>query len=60
VLDDYQDVALKMTDWSVLPSDVQVQVFRAGMSVKRIAAGASVDEKTALFSGTARRAYRLA
>ena len=41
VLDDYQDVAFKMTDWkvavlpaptqsrrSVLPSDVQVQVFR--------------------------------
>jgi hypothetical protein len=28
VLDDYQDVALKMTDWSVLASDVQVQVFR--------------------------------
>ena len=28
VLDDYQDVALKMTDWSVFPSDVQVQVFR--------------------------------
>ena len=28
VLDDYQDVALKMTNWSVLPSDVQVQVFR--------------------------------
>jgi len=28
VLDDYQDVALKMTDWSGLPSDVQVQVFR--------------------------------
>src|SRR5919197_4899453 len=28
VLDDYQGVALKMTDWSVLPSDVQVQVFR--------------------------------
>ena len=28
VLDDYQDVALKMTDWGVLPSDVQVQVFR--------------------------------
>jgi len=26
---------------------------------KRIAAGASADEKTALFSGTARRAYRL-
>ena len=28
VLDDYQNVALQMTDWSVLPSDVQVQVFR--------------------------------
>jgi len=26
---------------------------------KRIAAGASADEKTALFSGTARHAYRL-
>jgi phosphoglycerate dehydrogenase-like enzyme len=28
VLDDYQDAALQMTDWRVLPSDVQVQVFR--------------------------------
>src|SRR6266481_3400017 len=28
VLDDYQNVAFQMTDWSVLPSDVQVQVFR--------------------------------
>jgi hypothetical protein len=28
VLDDDQDVALKMTDWSVLAADVQVQVFR--------------------------------
>jgi predicted TIM-barrel fold metal-dependent hydrolase len=27
---------------------------------KRIASGASADEKLALFSGTARRAYRLA
>ena len=27
VLDDYQGVALKMADWSVLPSDTQVQVF---------------------------------
>ena len=27
VLDDYQGVALKMADWSVLPSDAQVQVF---------------------------------
>jgi phosphoglycerate dehydrogenase-like enzyme len=28
VLDDYQGVALEMADWSVLPSDCQVQVFR--------------------------------
>ena len=28
VLDDYQGVAMKMADWSVLPSDVEVQVFR--------------------------------
>ncbi len=28
VLDDYQDVARKMTDWSVLPEDVEVAVFR--------------------------------
>ena len=28
ILDDYQDVALQMTDWSVLPKDVEVQVFR--------------------------------
>ena len=28
VLDDYQDVARKMTDWSVLPADVVVAVFR--------------------------------
>lgn len=28
VLDDYQDVARKMTDWSVLPADVEVEVFR--------------------------------
>jgi phosphoglycerate dehydrogenase-like enzyme len=28
VLDDYQDVALKMADWSVLPADCRVQVFR--------------------------------
>jgi predicted TIM-barrel fold metal-dependent hydrolase len=29
-------------------------------ALKRIAAGASADEKKALFSGTAKRAYRLA
>ncbi len=28
VLDDYQDVARKITDWSVLPADVEVAVFR--------------------------------
>lgn len=28
VLDDYQDVARKMTDWSVLPADVEVAVFQ--------------------------------
>ena len=28
VLDDYQDMARKMTDWSVLPADVEVAVFR--------------------------------
>lgn len=28
VLDDYQDVARKMTDWSVLPVNVEVAVFR--------------------------------
>jgi hypothetical protein len=28
VLDDYQDVALQMADWNVLPLDTKVQVFR--------------------------------
>jgi len=28
ILDDYQDVALQMTDWKVLPADVEVQVFK--------------------------------
>lgn len=28
VLDDYQDVALKMTDWSTLPREVEVRVFQ--------------------------------
>ncbi len=28
VLDDYQDVALKYADWSVLPSDTEIRVFR--------------------------------
>ena len=27
VLDDYQNIALEMTDWSILPSDVEIQVF---------------------------------
>lgn len=28
ILDDYQNVALPMTDWSVLPEDVEVQIFQ--------------------------------
>lgn len=28
ILDDYQNVARQMTDWSVLPSDVEIQVFQ--------------------------------
>lgn len=28
ILDDYQNVALKMTDWSALPKDVEVRVFQ--------------------------------
>ncbi len=28
VLDDYQGVALEMADWSTLPQEMQVQVFR--------------------------------
>jgi phosphoglycerate dehydrogenase-like enzyme len=32
ILDDYQGVALEMADWSVLPSDCQVQVFRDHLS----------------------------
>ena len=27
ILDDYQNIALEMTDWSMLPSDVEIQVF---------------------------------
>src|SRR5919205_4265190 len=32
VLDDYQGVALQMANWSVLPSDCRVQVFRDHLS----------------------------
>jgi phosphoglycerate dehydrogenase-like enzyme len=32
VLDDYQDVALQSADWSVLPPDAKVQVFRNHLS----------------------------
>jgi phosphoglycerate dehydrogenase-like enzyme len=28
ILDDYQDVALRMTDWGALPADVEVRVFK--------------------------------
>jgi len=32
VLDDYQGVALKSADWSILPNDCQVKVFREHMT----------------------------
>ena len=32
VLDDYQGVAMNIADWSVLPSDTEVQVFRDHLS----------------------------
>ena len=32
VLDDYQSVALEMTDWTVLPADAKVQVFKDHLS----------------------------
>ncbi len=32
VLDDYQDVALRMADWSALPATVKVEVFRDHLS----------------------------
>lgn len=32
VLDDYQEVALEMADWGILPSDVDVEVFRDHLS----------------------------
>jgi phosphoglycerate dehydrogenase-like enzyme len=38
VLDDYQKVALKMADWSILPSDTQVQVFRDHLSDEKAVA----------------------
>ena len=28
ILDDYQGVALEMADWSILPSDIEITVFR--------------------------------
>jgi phosphoglycerate dehydrogenase-like enzyme len=38
VLDDYQDVALKMADWGVLPSDTTVQVFKDHLSQEQAVA----------------------
>jgi phosphoglycerate dehydrogenase-like enzyme len=32
ILDDYQGVALKMADWSVLPADIKIQVFTDHLS----------------------------
>jgi phosphoglycerate dehydrogenase-like enzyme len=38
VLDDYQDVALKMADWSVLPPDTTVQIFTDHLSQEQAVA----------------------
>ena len=38
VLDDYQDLALKMADWSALPSDTAVQVFKDHLSQEQAVA----------------------
>ncbi len=38
VLDDYQDVALNRADWSMLPSETQVQVFRDHLSDEKAVA----------------------
>ena len=35
ILDDYQGVALKMADWSVLPTDSQVQAFSDHLSANK-------------------------
>lgn len=32
LLDDYQDVALQMADWSALPADTEIQVFRGHLA----------------------------
>jgi phosphoglycerate dehydrogenase-like enzyme len=39
VLDDYQNVALRMADWSVLPSDVAVRVFQDHLKDEDAVAG---------------------
>lgn len=38
ILDDYQEVALKMADWSVLPADVKIQVFTDHLSDQNVIA----------------------
>ena len=38
VLDDYQDMALKMADWRMLPSDTSVQVFNDHLSQEQAVA----------------------
>jgi phosphoglycerate dehydrogenase-like enzyme len=48
VLDDYQEVALKMADWSVLPSDTQVQVFKDHLSDEKALADRLRDVEIAV------------
>ena len=48
VLDDYQEVALKMADWSVLPSDTQVQVFKDHLSDEKALADRLRDFEIAM------------
>ena len=49
ILDDYQDVALQMTDWSVLPQDVEVQVFKDHVKLNFFK-GASLPDPHGLFN----------
>lgn len=62
----YMSTAIELfgADRCMFESNFPVEKMGAGYATlwnafKRVAAGASLDEKVALFSGTARRAYRL-
>ncbi|HXG19139.1 MAG TPA: D-2-hydroxyacid dehydrogenase family protein [Methylomirabilota bacterium] len=43
ILDDYQNVALRMADWSVLPKDVEVRVFQDHLKDEDAVAGRLKD-----------------